>query len=223
MENHVDSVHTKKSISLLSACSIIVGTIVGSGIFITAKSILENSGSPGLSLIIWVLSGFIAFIGAICYTELGTLIQESGGDYSYISKAYGHLLAFLYIWMMVFICLPSLNAASATTIAKYLIQMFFANCEAPLLAEKLISAMIICLLGFLNTFNVKSVSKIQTVFTILKVIVIAIVIGAGFWQFINSTLKSKDMVTSWFTLNKQLDFSSITLALYSSMYAYSGW
>ncbi len=140
----MDKVQLKKSISLVSACAIIIGTIVGSGIFITPTSVLSSSGTPGLALIVWLISGLIALTGAVCYTELGTMVQTSGGDYAYINETYGSLLSFLYMWMMVFMCYPIFNSVSAITIAKYLIQPFFMDCIAPKIAVKLIAALILC-------------------------------------------------------------------------------
>ena len=96
-------VKLKKSINLTSGCAIIVGTIVGSGVFISSKGVLENAGSPGLSLGVWLFSGIISLIGAICFTELGTLITSSGGNYAYIREPYGNFLAFLYIFQDVYL------------------------------------------------------------------------------------------------------------------------
>jgi amino acid transporter len=111
--NQSDRVCLKKSINLFTGFSISIGIIVGSGIFITPSTVLAHVGSPSLSLLVWLFAGLISLIGAICFTELGTLIQKPGGVYAYINESYGHLLAFLYTWMTLIVSLPSLNAVSA--------------------------------------------------------------------------------------------------------------
>ena len=85
-------VKMKKELGLLEGVAIILGIIIGSGIFVTPKGVLKEAGSVGLSLLVWCLYGFLSMIGVLCYAELGT---KSGADYGYIGEAFGSLPSFL--------------------------------------------------------------------------------------------------------------------------------
>ena len=143
-----DRVKLKKEIGLHNAVAIIVGIIVGSGIFISPKGVLLEAGSVGLSLTVWGLCGLISLIGALCYAELGTCILKSGGDYAYIMEAFGHLPAFLYLWVALVIIMPTGNAITALTFANYVLQPLYPDCEAPSSAIALLAALCISKYGF---------------------------------------------------------------------------
>ncbi|KAH9504892.1 Y+L amino acid transporter 2 [Bulinus truncatus] len=127
----VEEIRLRQHLGLSNGVAIIVGIIVGSGIFVSPKGVLQEAGAIGPSLIIWGLCGIVCLLGAMCYAELGTAILKSGADYAYINEAFGNFPAFLYLWVAVVIILPTGNAISSLTFANYVLQPFFQACGPP--------------------------------------------------------------------------------------------
>jgi len=133
----------KQTLGLHNAVALIVGCIIGSGIFVSPKGVLQEVGSVGGSLIIWAVCGVISLVGALCYSELGTCVLSSGGDYAYIRESLGGLPGFLYLWVAIVVIMPTGNAVGALTFAYYILQPIFPTCEPPETAVRLIAALAI--------------------------------------------------------------------------------
>ncbi|XP_063596597.1 Y+L amino acid transporter 2-like [Penaeus indicus] len=163
-------VRLKKELGLLDSVGLIMGNIIGSGIFMSPRGVLEYSGSVGMSLVIWVASGFVSMVGALCYAEMGTMIPQSGSHYTYLQEAFGPLPAFLYVWLVVTIQFPCSRAIVSLTFANYIVQPFFPGCaETPEAARKLIAMAILLFLGWLNSRRVKWATTVQDVLALTKV------------------------------------------------------
>ena len=137
------TVQLKKQITLLNGVTVIVGSIIGSGIFVSPTGVLEQVGSVGASLLVWLLCGLFSTLGAYCYAELGTMIVRSGADYAYILESFGPLLAFLRLWVEAIVVRPCTTAIVALTFAYYVIQPLFPDCEQPENAVRLLAAICI--------------------------------------------------------------------------------
>lgn len=121
-------VSMKRDVGIMGGIAIIVGTMIGSGIFASPKGVLEASGSVGMALIVWALCGVLAVCGAMAYAELGTMIPTSGGEYTYIREAFGPLPAFLYAWTACIVIKPSQLAIICLIFGEYIVTPFFPDC-----------------------------------------------------------------------------------------------
>lgn len=139
-----NNVAIKRRIGLFSASTFVVGAIVGSGIFVSPIGVLRFTGSVGGALSVWVGTGILSTVGALCYVELGTTFQQSGSDYTYMRLCFGDLFAFLYLWVYMLIIGPAGNAIAALTFANYVLEPFFPYCIIPQDAIRMIATLIIC-------------------------------------------------------------------------------
>jgi len=214
-------VSLKPTLGLFNAVSVIVGIIIGSGIFVSPKGVLIHAGSVGSSLIIWTISGIFALIGGLCYMELGVLMPVSGGDYYYIQKNYGPFVGFLYVWTQVFIIFPTSNAIVAMTFAKYFLQPIFNSCCPPENLEQLVAAFAIILLSAINCGSVKWATRVQDIFGVAKVFALLVIICYGLISLASPRSNFPTDVDEVFADSKT-SAASLSLALYQGVYSYAG-
>ncbi|ROL55202.1 Large neutral amino acids transporter small subunit 2 [Anabarilius grahami] len=216
------AVALKKEIGLLSACGIIVGNIIGSGIFVSPKGVLENASSVGLALIVWILTGVITAISALCYAELGVTIPKSGGDYSYVKDIFGGLAGFLRLWIAVLVIYPTNQAVIALTFANYALQPLFPSCFPPERALGLLAAVCLLLLTWINCFSVRWATRVQDVFTTGKLLALCLIIIMGIVQICKGHFYWLEPEHA-FQPFQPYDMGRIALAFLQGSFAYAGW
>ncbi|KAJ8726463.1 hypothetical protein PYW07_001161 [Mythimna separata] len=208
----------KRKITLFNGVGIIIGTIIGSGIFISPTGVFLYTGSVGASLIIWLASGLLSTLGALCYAELGTSITRSGGDYAYIYTAFGPLPAFLRMWIALLIIRPTTQAIVALTFGHYVVKPFFPECDPPQLAVKLLAAVCLCILTAINCISVRWTMRIQDVFTSSKLLALVVIIISGIYYICSGHTENFEAA-----FEGEFSAGNIALAFYSGLFAFGGW
>src|SRR5437879_5093284 len=110
----------KRDLGSWAAASIVVGTVIGSGIFLVPTNMIQRVGSPKMVFVVWVVGGLLSMAGALSYAELAAAIPEAGGEYAYLREAYGPLWGFLYSWTQMWIAKSGSIATLATEFFRYL-------------------------------------------------------------------------------------------------------
>ncbi|XP_033638823.1 large neutral amino acids transporter small subunit 1-like [Asterias rubens] len=219
-----EGVKLEKTITLLNGITIIVGSIIGSGIFISPVTVLSNSGSTGISVIVWAACGLLSLAGALCYAELGTSIKKSGGDFTYIKMAFGAVPGFMYLWVTMMVSLPCQQAIVSLTFADYVSLPFFTEKECPPPAELrgMLAAFCMVTLTLINGISVRWATRVQDVFTLGKVLALILIIIMGMIELAKGTTSSFE--NSFNTVaGLSMSASGMAQAMYGGLFAYGGW
>merc|ERR1719322_1205382 len=212
-----DVVALKPKMTLLNGCTVIVGSIIGSGIFVSPSGVLQMTGSVNMALVVWIASGIFSMIGAYCYAELGCMIKKTGADYAYIMVTFGDFLAFIRLWAECIIVRPCSQAIVALTFSIYACKPFFPECDPPDESVRLLAAICICVLTFVNCWEVKWATRVQDVFTYAKLLALFVIIATGIVQLCRGKVE-------YFNFDDtETDITKIALSFYSGLFAYNGW
>ncbi|XP_062442512.1 B(0,+)-type amino acid transporter 1 [Rhea pennata] len=209
----------QKEVGLISGICMIVGTIIGSGIFVSPKSVLANVEAVGPCLIIWATCGILATLGALCFAELGTMITKSGGEYPYLMEAFGPIPAYLFSWISLLVTKPSSFAIICLSFAEYVSAPFYPGCDPPEVVIKCLAAAAIVVITTVNSLSVKLGSYLQNFLTAAKMIIVTIIIVSGIVLLAQG--KTENFKDSF--KDSKISLSSISLAFYNGLWAYDGW
>ncbi|KAJ8333040.1 hypothetical protein SKAU_G00419360 [Synaphobranchus kaupii] len=209
----------RRELGLVSAVSLIAGTMIGSGIFMSPQLVLSNIGSPGASLAIWAACGVLAMLGSLCYAELGTTIRESGGEYVYIMRTSGQLAAFVCVFTSVLVVRPASMAGMSLSFAEYAVAPFYPDCPPPPLVVKCAAAVGIVALAVVNCLNVRFSLSLQTFFLVAKVLALVVIVIGGLVLLVGGHTGSFENAFE----GTKLGISPIGVAFYQGLWSYDGW
>jgi APA family basic amino acid/polyamine antiporter len=182
-----------RQLGLISATALVISNMVGTGIFTGTGFLAGQLGSPALVLWIWVVGGVCAFLGAVCYSELGINFPSSGGEYVYLTRAFGPTWGFMTGWASFFAGFSAPIAVAALAFSEYLGHFFptLLHENAPIIAGsgdwalrvgggQAVACGLVAVFTVLNVFGVQRVARVQNVLTGMKILVLLLFIGLGF-------------------------------------------
>jgi APA family basic amino acid/polyamine antiporter len=206
--------------------AVVVGTVIGSGVFLVPAEMTQAAGSAKLVYLAWLVGGLLSFFGALTYAELGAMKPQAGGEYIYIRDAYGPMAGFLYAWTWLLIAKPASIATLATGFVRVLgnfpalrfLAHNFVSLPFPVTYGQLMAISSAILISVLNYIGVKRAGDFQLVFTFLKVAIILGIVVIGFtysggsWHnFASSLTGTRDGMAGFMA------------ALVAALWAYDGW
>jgi APA family basic amino acid/polyamine antiporter len=206
----------RRRLTLFDGAALLVGSVIGSGIFVVPSLIAQRIPEPGLVIAIWVFSGLLVLCGAVTLAELGTMLPESGGLYVYMREAYGPFWAFLYGWTIMLVAIPSSVAALVTAFLQYL-QLFLPLSFA---AGKALGIALVLGLAWINVRGVKQGAGVQNLFTILKVSGLVALIGVALVTMRGDASNLLPLAPA--AVSTSL-LTAIGLSMISTLFAYDGW
>jgi APA family basic amino acid/polyamine antiporter len=221
-----------KQLSLLDSTAIIIGSMIGSGIFIVSAEIASKVETPGMLLLAWVVTGIITILGALSYGELAAAMPKAGGQYIYLKEAFGPLYGFLYGWTLFAVIQTGTIAAVAVAFAKFT-GVFIPEISGSnailsigtfgISSQQLLAISVIILLSIYNYREIKAGALMQNIFTITKVaaLLLLVVLGLYFgYHSVGSIENFKPMFPDVFTLTTIGVFGA---AMTGSLFSADAW
>jgi APA family basic amino acid/polyamine antiporter len=202
-----------RRLTLFDATMLVMGGIIGSGIFVTPAEVARHVGTPLLIVGVWILGGLVALAASFVYAELAARRPEVGGQYAYLRDAYGPMPAFLYGWALLLVIESGGMAAVAITFARY-----FADLVQIALPDSAVAVAVLALLTLINCIGVRSGSNVQSALMVLKILAITALVVVGL--LLAPAAPAEMQPTSSGSLST---LAAIGAAMTPVMFSYGGW
>ncbi len=195
---------------------IVIGSVLGSGIFLTPSQIAGHISSPGIIILAWCLGGFLTLSGALSFGELGAMFPKTGGVYVYLKEAYGDFIAFMYGWAYFTVIMSGTVAALSIAFSSYLAYIFPVSSQG----KTIIAISLVVVISIINIFRVKIAEMFTNTFSILKLAGIVIIIVVGFVMGSSETLSEAVQISEAPQKNRITGFG---LAMIGVLWSFGGW
>jgi APA family basic amino acid/polyamine antiporter len=207
----------KQQLNLTDAIALIVGIVIGAGIFRTPSLVAANTANDTMFLLAWILGGVVSLIGALCYAELTTTFPNAGGDYHFLSKAYGKRLSFLFAWARMSVIQTGSIAVLAYIFGDYLTQIY----SLGQFSSVIYAALVVIILTAINVAGVRMGTGAQKLFTMAEVSGALIIVAAGLFFAPAAVETMATTQTASATANSTGSF--IGLAMVFVLLTFGGW
>jgi len=215
----------KRDLGIWSAASIVVGTVIGSGIFLVPKTMIINVGTPIMVFAVWIAGGLLSLFGALSYAELAAALPEAGGEYVYLREAYGPFWGFIYGWTQMWVAKSGSIATLATGFFLYLadfrpglMHVWFAWGSFEVSYGQVLAMCVIAILAAVNYFGVKVGGDVQVAVTVIKVGLIAAIIVIGLTSGQGNAANYHGSIVA-----HPGGIAGFFAALVAALWAYDGW
>ncbi len=198
-----------RQLGLFDAVCIMVGIVIGVGIYESPPRVAANVSGPTSLLLVWALGGILAFVGALCYAELATAYPRSGGDYLYLTRAYGSWVGFLYGWAELLVIRTGSIAAMAFVFSDYMTRLAPLGPRSPVVY----AAIIVTLLSLVNVIGVREGKWTQNALTVAKVLGLSAIALIGLLSPFDGGQQRASAASS----------GSFALAMIFVLWTYGGW
>lgn len=237
-----NTIQFKPSLKLMDATMLVAGSMIGSGIFIVSADITRNVGSSGWLLVVWLITGFMTLTAALSYGELSAMYPKAGGQYVYLKEAYNPLVSFLYGWSFFTVIQTATIAAVGVAFAKFTAYLIPSLSEDLVFLDlgfisispaQLLAIGVIVVLTYINSRGVNSGKKIQTTFTLTKLLSLFGLIIFGLF-FLDKDIWKSNWENMWTLAPLSIDgslgsyttlaaFGAIAAAMVGSIFSSDSW
>jgi APA family basic amino acid/polyamine antiporter len=228
-----------RGLTLVAAASIVIGNVIGTGVFLKARVMTCNVGSPDMVIIVWIAAGILSLAGALTYAELAAMMPRAGGEYVFVREAYGPRLGFLYGWMQIFIAKTGSQASVAVAFAIFLNNLTGGVLDDPLFTLPLfrtqfefgyLQIIALSLIVIFTLINCATVIVNGWIATLLTGVKIALVLGIGIGAFLlasgdwsHFSMANAGGICEDVNPGTMLGVAGFSAAMLGALWGYDGW
>ncbi|XP_065071804.1 b(0,+)-type amino acid transporter 1-like [Rhopilema esculentum] len=210
-----------RSFGFWHAFAYVVGILFGSGMYISPSLVARETNNMAIALVVWIVSGIIPILGAMCFCELACAIGKAGGEYIFNKEASGDIAAFVTLWAKVFMVFPAGIAVVGMAISEYILSPFIdITASNGVWIAKAVAVLFIVMSAIINSLSASFVGKTQVFFAAIQSLSVLFFVSLGIWK---ASAGHTQNYVSIFDNSSKFELGSFGIAIYNGLWAYDGW